>query len=165
GRAANGTQSLYYGQDEVPNGGGQGDYDLLDPVTDQQKDNEGTATTPTIVLPGAGDPAYVTFNYFLQTENDATRTYDQATVSVIDTATGNSYPIGNNRAGTLLDPTPVFHQFRADLGAFAGHSIKLRFAFTTYVSFPPFADTRSQKLNDFEGWYVDDVKVSNPVIP
>src|SRR5438445_440728 len=68
GRAGDGQNSLYFGQNEVPNGGAQGDYDYRDPITDAQLRSRGVLTGPNIVLPGDGQPAYVTFDYFLETE-------------------------------------------------------------------------------------------------
>ena len=128
------TWSFYYGQGEGPNGGGN--YET------GSQPNGGYLVSPSITLPKDSIDT-LGFNYVLQTENSSF--FDRAQVQVNDGSgwtTVSSYN-GTAESSTWKAASPV------DLSAYAGKSVQLRWYF----------DTLDPILNNFEGWYVDDVKV------
>jgi hypothetical protein len=134
-RSASPTHAQYYGLE------GTWTYDI-GAIT------AGNLQSPPISLVGLTPSLTLSFNYFLQTEGGTT--YDQATVA-ISTNGGFTWK-------TLLGPLPqalTFAHQTADLSAYAGQNILLRFNFNTIDS----------GANDFEGWYVDDVTIKRTLGP
>lgn len=130
------TSSAYYGHNEGPSGGG--DYET-------GAANAGALITPSIGLPDVEDIT-LEFRFFLETEGSLR--WDLCTVEA-DTGSGymsflssedGSLPTGSGGAWTNLS---------ADLSAFQGQDVVFRFGF----------DTIDSLFNDFEGWYLDDVRV------
>jgi Ca2+-binding RTX toxin-like protein/Leucine-rich repeat (LRR) protein len=117
--------------------------------------------------------ASLSFNYFLSTERlpfnlNTPGTYDNARVliskdggtfqplSVLDNGALRDAGAANRFFGTgialpdlLHDPTTGWTSATFDLGAYVGSTIQIRFDFAS-----------DNADNNFEGWYVDDVKVS-----
>ena len=141
------THSLYYGQGETAAGGGNYDTGFR---------NSGLVTSPVLALPSAaGSDLELSFSYFLVTEN--LRGFDVPTVTVIDATTGTRTQVLTRGSNGLVE-TPgatAFRTVRADLTSFAGRDVRLEFSF----------DTVDSILNDFEGWYVDDVTVRSVPTP
>jgi len=139
GRGANAghspSTSLYYGKGETSAGGGNYDTGAA---------NSGNVTTSSIVL-AAGKSYQLDFNYFLQTENSAS--WDQSQV-LISTNGGSSFTqlasYNGVAEGGWKAATPI------SLSSYAGQTIQLRWLFNT-------VDGVS---NTYEGWYVDDIKVT-----
>ncbi len=129
-----GTFSMYYGQGEGPAGGG--DYS-----TGSQ--NSGFLISPAINLPATG-PLSLSFSYFLETEGFAPP-FDVADVTVV---VSSATTVASNTFN-LLDPSIGFQTISVDLSSFVGQSIQIQFSF----------DTGDAALNNFEGWYVDDVTI------
>ncbi|MEW6324188.1 MAG: S8 family serine peptidase [Nitrospirota bacterium] len=110
--------------------------------------NSGSLTSPAIDLAGVTG-AELTFAHFLQTENSPSSTpyYDAARVEV--SANG-----GATWTSVGLYPSTVGWAAPAiDLGAYDGLTIKVRFSFNTVDSI----------LNNYEGWYIDDVTIAGTV--
>ncbi len=131
------THSLYFGQGETDAGGGN--YDTGSRVA-------GTVTSPSIALP-AGSAPNLNFNYVLQTEGSTS--WDSALVQV-STNGGASWTTLVNltavaESTTWRSATPI------SLAAYAGQTVMLQFSF----------DTFDGGANNYEGWYIDDVSVSN----
>jgi hypothetical protein len=127
------THSSYFGKGETANGGGN--Y--------QGGTRSGTITSPAIALP-AGQLT-LGFNYVLRTQGSTTK--DLARLQIKPTASSTwttlaSYN-GVAESSSWRASTPV------DVSAYAGQTVQIRFLF----------DTVDSKLNNFEGWYVDDVRV------
>ena len=126
--------SLYFGQGEGPDG--NGNYDV--------GNTAGRITSPLIDLNGLED-AELSFNYILETE--ASIDWDNAQVLIA--VDGNPFiPIASNDS-ELLDPTLDWSNASIDLSAYIGNTVQIQFDFVT----------GDDILNDFEGWYVDDVQV------
>jgi len=138
------SNGLYYGKGEGPNGGGN--YDA--------GNTAGAVLSPVINLAGVGAPIRLTFNYLLATE--AFQNYDDARVEV-STNGGAFIGVAGNHANNvrLADSRTanVWTNAALDLSGFAGNQIQLRFLFQTV----------DQLTNQFEGWYVDDVRVSGAI--
>ena len=129
----------YYGAFETSTGGGR--YDVL------PFDHQGTITSPAIQIPSCGASS-LSFSYVLNTRPELDR--DFAEVFVVDDS-GQALIL--SRAGGSL-PQSGYDQWltaTADLSAFAGEQIHLVFSFRTGT--PPQVDP--------EGWYVDDVLITN----
>lgn len=129
----------YYGMFETSTGGGR--YDVL------PFDHQGTLKSPAIPLPSCGTST-LSFSYVLNTRPELDR--DFAEVFVIDDS--GATQILSRADGTL--PQSGYDQWltaTADLSAFAGDDIMLLFSFRTGT--PPLVDP--------EGWYVDDVLITN----
>ncbi|MBD3559009.1 proprotein convertase P-domain-containing protein, partial [Planktothrix sp. FACHB-1355] len=128
--------SMYFGQGEGPNGGGNFNVGFT----------AGRITSPEIQLSSTGSAA-LSFNYFLQTEG-LPSSYDKARV-LISQDGGSFQPIVSN-ADLLLDPTTGWTNATVDLSSYAGSTIQIQFDFNTVDGI----------ANSFEGWYVDDVVVT-----
>ena len=146
GRSADGDpnhtppNSLYYGQNEGPLGGG--DYDT-------GFTNGGAVFSPTVSLPIDG-PIQLSFNHLLQTEGDSA--WDIAEVSV-DAGSGFVTLLSTeNHTLSPLGTGGGWETVEVDLTPFAGNFVTLRWSF----------DTLDDILNDFEGWYIDDVLITGP---
>jgi subtilisin-like proprotein convertase family protein len=142
------NNSMYYGRNEGPNGGG--DYN----TNPGGVGNSGFLTSPPIDLTSVTGPLNLSFNYFLETEGGGF--FDAAQVE-ISTDGGFSFsPLTDNTFfGGLSDPTAGFESFSADISAFTGFTVLVRFSFNTGDGI----------LNNFEGWYVDDVTIAAPPSP
>jgi hypothetical protein len=103
--------------------------------------NQGSLTTPPIDLTDITD-SELTFEHFLDTEADSY--FDKALVRVSDDG-GNTFTDVFTRLTTHGD----FVQENLNIAAFDGEIIQIQFSF----------DTVDSLYNNFEGWYVDDVKV------
>ncbi len=141
GRQADGghtaTHSVYYGHNEGAGGGGDYDTDVH---------NSGALYSPRVNLPDSEDLVF-DFGFFLETEGS--RTWDLCTVD-IDSGAGYTRLLAS-ADGTL--PTGTGGQWTnatVSLAAYRGTGVVLRFTF----------DTIDNVLNDYEGWYVDDVRIT-----
>ncbi len=129
------STSLYFGQAEGANGGGN--YNTGSRVA-------GTVTSPAISL-AAGTSPTVDFNYVLQTEGNAS--YDQAQLQISTNGfTSFSSLASYNAVAESLAWKPAT---TVSLAAYAGQTVQLRWSF----------DTIDGVANGYEGWYIDDVKV------
>ena len=112
--------------------------------------NAGNLQSPPISLAGIAAPITLSFNYLLQTEE--LTDFDQAEVRISSDG-GTSWTLLASRFSTnpLVSSTNAssFSAWTADISAFAGSTILLRFNF----------DTVDEALNDYEGWYLDDVVI------
>jgi hypothetical protein len=145
-KSAEGGWSLYYG----------------DPITHTYDTpgtfNFGDATTPALELP-ANNYVFLTFDMFLATEWDGgipasyynPGSFDFFQVEVVErfgqeteaaTAVWTSHNVQGTTGGVFL-PVGI------DLSAFAGKVVNVRFRF----------DTGNEEFNNFEGLYLDNVKV------
>lgn len=119
--------------------------------------NQGVATSPGIRLPGSlNAPIALKVKYFLGTEQ--VQGYDWATVEVSQNG-GPFSTIAINETGPagwvrLTDGSGVWQEMTADLTAYAGSIIQLRFGF----------NTRDTESNDFAGFYVDDIMIYTPPV-
>src|SRR5262249_2471574 len=134
------THSFYFGQGEGPNGGGN--YNV--------GNTAGNITSAAIALPGSG-PITPSFNYVLQAEGNS-GSFDLATVQVSTNGGASFSTIASSANAAQLPLSATWRAASFDLSAFAGQTIRLRFNF----------DTVDSVLNNFEGWYVDDVQLSGP---
>ena len=135
-RSASPTHAQYYGQEAT------GNYDT-------GARNAGNLVSPAISLVGVSAPVTLSFNYFLQTENDASEGYDVALVQV-STNAGSSWIT----LGGLIDEAS-FVTASADISYCTGKTVIVQFNF----------DTGDGYFNDYEGWYVDDVTITGGVSP
>jgi hypothetical protein len=103
--------------------------------------NAGSITSPVISLPSG--TVFFSFNYVLQTE--ASASFDTANVQ-ISTDNFKTFTTVASRS-TNLPNTATWAPFSADVSAFAGRDMQVRFVF----------DTIDAIDNAHEGWYVDDV--------
>ncbi len=133
--------SLYYGQNEGPEGGG--DYDTEEP-------NRGRVFTPFFTIP-EGHTAQLRFQHFLETEDNPLS--DIATVGYtvhesVDTAT--FLPLASSLTGEL--PTGTGGEWQSvaiSLADLAPGDYRIGFDF----------DTVDNRFNFFEGWYIDDLEI------
>jgi hypothetical protein len=117
---------------------------------DNGASNSGTLQSPTISLATAVSPITLSFNYFLQTEVGTT--FDLATLSLsYDGGATWNVLATRSSANPLFSSTntSIFTNWVGDISAYAGRQILLRFNFNTL----------DQYVNDYEGWYVDDVAI------
>lgn len=121
--------SFYFGAFETASGGGS--YANL---------ADGSLTSPPINLSGIPGPIKLEFNHNSKSEEG----YDFASVLVIDGV--NTTQLAKSGSGIPHD-TVGFEPVSLDLSAYAGHTIQIRFQFTSDDSFRE------------EGWYVDDVTI------
>ncbi len=130
--------SLYFGVDA------QCDYD-------SGLTAEGVVTSSVISLAGLPLPIELRFNYFLQTEGSPSQ-YDMASVELSENG-GPFNVVAHNNPGlgvvTLADPSSEWQEAAVDLSAMAGSDIQIRLRFRTFDSW----------VNNFDGFYVDDVRV------
>lgn len=139
------THSLYYGQGEGINGGGN--YNTTNnsgtPVA-----NSGVVTSPAILLP-AGVPAItLSYGYLMNVESGTN--WDRALIE-ISTNNGVTYlPVAVKGAFGLTNATGgLWVSNSVALTQFAGSTIRLRFNF----------DTIDGLVNSTEGWYLDDIVI------
>lgn len=127
--AHSGTASWYYGNSSC-------NFDTG--VT-----NSGSLTSQTIAIPAASGIAQLSFWYYYETEETGT-TYDRRIIQV--SVDGGGFTNLTQLSG---DTRNAWHQSTLDLTAYAGHNIQVRFFF----------DTIDSVLNNFKGWYIDDVLI------
>jgi hypothetical protein len=132
--------SFYFGQGEGPGGGGN--YNV--------GNTAGTITSGPIALPNSPGLA-LSFNYVLQTEG-TNPTFDLASVQVSNNGGATFTTIASSAFATQLPLSSVWRNASFSLAAFAGQTVLIRFSF----------DTVDSILNNFEGWYVDDVQLTSP---
>ncbi|WP_421656267.1 FG-GAP-like repeat-containing protein [Leptothermofonsia sp. ETS-13] len=127
--------SLYFGRDEGPNGGGN--YNV--------GHTAGRVVSPAIALTGISG-AELSFSYFLRVETDPST--DQPRVRI--SRNGGEYQTVAAKTD-ILQPVlnPTWRSATIDLTPFIGSTIQIQFDFNTLDA----------SLNNFEGWYVDDVTV------
>ena len=121
--------------------------------------NQGGATSPVIDLPGysGGTSFQLAMKYFLGTENNPAQ-YDKATIEISENGDPFVVIAHNDDSAapiTLNDGADVWLELTADLSAYAGSSIQLRFGF----------NTEDEQDNDHPGFYVDDITISVSVEP
>jgi subtilase family serine protease/ribosomal protein S20 len=105
--------------------------------------NSGSLTTPAILIPDTAEGLVINFQQWINTENYSN--YDVRSLEITKNNGVNwvSYPLNFNveQQKWISDTLAI--------GGYAGQSVKLRFTF----------DTIDAVSNNYEGWYVDDVKV------
>ncbi len=121
--------------------------------------NQGVATSPAIDLSGFpnGTSVQLALKYFLWTENSPTQ-YDKAGIEISENGAPFIVFAHNDSSVapvTLNDGADVWLELTADLTAFVGSSIQLRFSF----------NTEDEEENDHPGFYVDDITISVSVEP
>jgi hypothetical protein len=131
--------SFYFGQGEGPGGGGN--YNV--------GNTAGTITSGPIALPNSPGVG-VAFNYVLQTEGNGS--FDVASVQVSNNGGATFTTIASSASPAQLPLSGAWRNASFSLGAFAGQTVLIRFSF----------DTVDGILNNFEGWYVDDVQLAAP---
>jgi subtilisin family serine protease len=106
----------------------------------------GTLTSPNINLP-AGGQLTLDFNYLLQTQGSTTLDLARLQIKPTSSATWTTLASYNGVAesNSWRSADPV------DVSAFAGQEVQIRYLF----------DTVNAQDNNFEGWYVDDVRITN----
>ena len=110
--------------------------------------NSGTATSPLFTVPTTGDQD-LTFDIWREIENYGSGSWDEFSISVAPGGTVlYSRAIDGGTGGLWVSET-------IDLSAFAGQSIQLIFSF----------DTGDAQFNDFEGIYVDNIRVPGGTAP
>lgn len=135
-------KSLYFGQNETSTGGGH--YDTGSGVG-------GSAMTPFFTLPSSGTLT-LSFNTLVDVEDG-----DPAEILrvLVDDGT-DQYVIMDRNSGEIPTFTAVqWVELAADLTDFAGQNIRLVFYF----------DTLDDLENNYEGWYIDDVRVTAELPP
>ncbi len=134
------SNSLYYGTNETATGGGN--YDT--------GNNEGVITSSTIDLSAATAPLQLSFSYLLQTEGGTT--FDQALVEISTNGGASFNFVAGTSNSTLAQSVGVWTRTNINLSAYAGSQAQLRFHFRT----------GDGQVNNFEGWYVDDIAITKP---
>ncbi len=130
--------AFYYGQFETVLGGGR--YPVF-------ADHQGVLKSPEVALPCGSST--LRFNYLLDTRPALDR--DFVELRVQDVASGTVDVLLSRADGTLPETDQQWREATADLSAYAGRTIQLHFSFDTGVVEPI----------DPEGWYVDDVRITN----
>lgn len=103
--------------------------------------NSGSLTSPEIAL-AAGTKPVLNFWYWYQTESN--KAYDKKIVQI--SVNGGAW----TDLKTLTDSQQMWIKDAIDLSGYAGKNVRVRFLF----------DTVDGSLNDYEGWYVDDIWVT-----
>ncbi len=132
------THAFYYGQFESVLGGGR--YPVF-------ADHQGVLSSPDIDLPCG--TSTLSFNYLLDTRTPLDR--DFVEVRILDVSSGNVDVLLSRAAGTLPETYEQWSSAAANLTAYSGRTIQLQFSFDTGVVEPI----------DPEGWYVDDILITN----
>lgn len=126
--------SLYFGTGETISGGG----------TYNVGHTAGRVQSPTISLPVVAS-ATLEFQYVLNVQNQGV--FDNATVSI--SSGGGPFVQVASRGDGLTSGSNDWQSASIDLSRFVGNNIVIRFDF----------DTLNALANNFEGWYIDDVRV------
>jgi hypothetical protein len=130
--------SLYYGLDNQCN------YDAKKPPDG----TEGIVVSEQISLITAKPPIILHFNYFLQTEAQASSGQDVAEVQISQN-NGPFVVLASNSDSTLNDPSSGWEYKEIDISNFADSKIRLLFSFRT----------GNHKDNKHAGFYIDDVEI------
>jgi hypothetical protein len=130
--------SLYYGIDSMCN------YNAHKPPDG----TEGIVISEQINLITAKPPVILRFNYFLQTEGQASGGRDVAEVQISQDS-GPFVLLASNSDSTLKDPTGGWEHKEIDISNFADSKIQLLFSFRT----------SNHKDNEHAGFYIDDVEI------
>ncbi|MHC4265077.1 MAG: S8 family peptidase [Planctomycetota bacterium] len=130
--------SLYYGLE------GGCDYDAHKPPDG----TEGIVTSEQINLIMAKPPIILGFNYFLETEGQASAGRDVAEVQ-ISQDNGPFVTLASNSDSTLNDPSSGWEHKEIDISNFADSNIQLLFSFRT----------GNHKNNAHAGFYIDDIEI------
>src|SRR5262245_39437563 len=109
----------------------------------------GTITSGPIALPNLPGLA-LAFNYVLLTEGNGF--FDEASVQVSNNGGATFTTIASSAQPAQLPLSGVWRNASFSLAAFAGQTVLIRFSF----------DTKDGILNNFEGWYVDDLQLTTP---
>jgi len=109
-------------------------------------DNQGSLISPPIDLTNITGSTLI-FNHFLDTEENIR--YDKALVKISDD-NGLSF----KDIFTRLTTNGVFVEEKLNISAFDGEIIQIQFSF----------DTVDGTFNNYEGWYVDDVRVEGQYV-
>ncbi len=131
------THSWWYGQDAT------GDYD-------NGAANSGSLTSPAINIPASASVAGLSFWSWYETETDGT-SWDQRWVQ-ISTDGGATFQDLVQLSG---DPMQTWLKHTLDLSPYIGSQVHLRFYF----------DTLDDIMNDYRGWYIDDVAIIADDVP
>jgi hypothetical protein len=116
-------------------------YNTGPPNYNYEGHNWGTLTSPLIDLSGLGS-ATLKFNYWYETESSAA-VWDERWIQIgID-------GYFTDVAQLSGDPMLVWNEYSLDLSAYVGNEVQVRLFF----------DSVDDILNDYEGWYIDDVVV------
>jgi hypothetical protein len=127
--------SFYFGR-EI-----EGDYNV--------GNTAGTITSGPIALPN-NPGAELAFNYVLLTEGDPS--FDRAEVQVSTNGGATFTTVLSSASAAQLPLSGVWRNATFSLANFAGQTVLIRFSF----------DTIDRAVNVFEGWYVDDVRITTP---
>src|SRR5262245_38464600 len=111
----------------------------------------GTITSGPIALPNSPGVG-LAFNYVLLTEGNGS--FDQASVQVSSNGGATFTTIASSTNPASLPLSGVWRNASFSLAPFAGQTVLIRFSF----------DTLDGILNNFEGWYVDDLQLTAPAI-
>ncbi len=104
--------------------------------------NSGNLTSPPITLASGSQPVLYFWSWY-QTEHNNNYDIKKVQISVND---GQWTDLK-----TITDKPKTWNKETIDLSGYAGNTIRLRFLF----------DTVDEKLNDFEGWYMDDIQIAS----
>ncbi|WP_218837901.1 hypothetical protein, partial [Candidatus Methanoperedens nitratireducens] len=104
--------------------------------------NSGYLTSPPITLASNSQPVLYFWSWY-QTENSQDHDKKVVQISVND---GQWTDLKQ-----ITDAQKTWNRETIDISAYAGNTIRLRFLF----------DTVDDKLNNFEGWYVDSIEISS----
>jgi hypothetical protein len=129
--------------------------------------NSGSLTSPEILIPAGTGAVTLRFETWFEIEsvNPNANGYDLMQVQLVNASTGAVMTLG--RLNPFVDPTlanrnaipftsggfnqvPVWRPAEADLSAYRGQRVRIRFTF----------DTRDGLYNGFRGWLVDRIRVS-----
>jgi len=136
-----GPNSLYYGDDSNDAGMYQCNYD--------EGDTEGVVNSEIISLVGTKSPLILSFNYYLETEDDSPSGWDVAEVQISQNG-GQFVTVASNADETLVDPSGGWLQKEINLSGYIDSTIQLRFKFKTGDSL----------YNNFKGFYIDDIAIT-----
>ncbi len=128
--------SIYFGRLETPLGGGNYDAGTVG----------GAVRSPLISLP-TDSTDVLSFRSFIDVESAPD--FDELFVVVIDGGVRTTV-LAKSDSSLPASTGGTWQSFRADLTAFAGHTIQLEFTF----------DSVDGSANQTEGWYIDDVSVT-----
>lgn len=134
-RAASGQKSWYFGRELLWN------YDTTFPEWS-------TLETPPIDLRADTD-FFLEFKHWRSAEDgidwrEAPIYFDPGFIYVRDAATSEAFQVGFS-----FQNTAAWQTRRIDISAYAGRTVRIGFYFDTWTRYN----------NDFEGWYIDDVRV------
>ncbi|MFC1523448.1 kelch repeat-containing protein, partial [Thermodesulfobacteriota bacterium] len=129
-----GGNSFWYGQDNSC------DYDT-------GATTSGSLISKTITIPASGSTTLTFWSWFDTEDDPVYPQYDRKWVQVEE---NGSFTNLTPEVGELQDPS-TWQKFTYNLDAFSGKDIKIHFTFDSYDA----------TLNNFRGWYLDDIAVRN----